>query len=281
MTEKVLLKHFAHKYLREKTLPSFTCPGCGLGIVTNCFLKAVEDLGHKDLSDFAFCSGIGCSAWIPSPYFKADTLHTLHGRAVPVALGVKLMKPDLHVVVFGGDGDLASIGLGHLIHAARRNLEITVIMVNNFVYGMTGGQVSPTTPEGVYTKSTPYGNVESPFDVAQTVKAAGAGYVARWTTFHVMQLKESIKAALQKDGFGFIEVISQCPTQYGRRVGLKTPVEMLKWFQKNSVTIKKSQTMDPKQLKGKIVVGVFADIKKPGLVNSYHGMIKRLKEKRL
>lgn len=278
MTEKDLLKHFARKYLREETLPTSTCPGCGIGIVTNCFLKAVEELGHKYFSDFVFCSGIGCSSWIPSPYFKADTIHTLHGRSVPVALGVKLMKPDLHVVVFGGDGDLASIGLGHLIHAARRNLEITVIMVNNFVYGMTGGQASPTTPQDVYTTSTPYGNVERPLDVAQTMKASGASYVARWTTYHAMQLKESIKKALQKKGFAFIEAVAQCPTQYGRRAGFKTPVDMLRWFQKNSVPIEKSRRMDAKHLKGKMTVGVFADAEKSGFARSYYGMIKRLRK---
>lgn len=271
-------KHFALKYLRTETLPTFSCPGCGIGITINCFLKAVEELGYKDLRNFAFCSGIGCSAWIPSPYFKADTLHTLHGRAVAVATGVKLMKPDLHVVVFGGDGDIAGIGMNHLIHAARRNLELTVIMVNNFVYGMTGGQASPTTPYGAYTTSTPYGNIERPIKVAETIKAAGASYIARWTTYHVMKLKESIKRGLQKKGLAFIEVISQCPTQYGRRIGLRTAPKMLNWFRENSVSIKKSENMTPEELREKIIVGVLADIEQPGFADLYYTMLKRIKE---
>lgn len=185
-----------------------------------------------DPRDLVVVSGIGCSAWIASPYFLADTLHTTHGRAIAFATGVKVGLPDKYVVVISGDGDLASIGGNHLIHAARRNVDITVILVNNFIYGMTGGQVAPTTPFGAITTTTPYRNIEHPLKVAETVAAAGASYVARWTTAHVYQLIESIKKALMTKGFSLVEVISQCPVQFGRRNKMKEPAEMLRWFLK-------------------------------------------------
>ncbi|RLE49800.1 MAG: 2-oxoacid:ferredoxin oxidoreductase subunit beta [Candidatus Methanomethylicota archaeon] len=253
------MEHFAVKYLRKERLPTPFCPGCGNGIIINCFMKAVEELGYNDLREFVFCSGIGCAAWIPSPHFKADSIHSLHGRAIPVAIGVKLMKPHLNVVVFGGDGDIVGIGLNHLIHAARRNIGITVIMVNNMIYGMTGGQVAPTTPEKAITTTSPYGNIENPIDAAKLVMEAGASYVARWTTYHVIPLKNSIKKALTKKGFSFIEVVSQCPTSYGRRVGLKSAVEMLKWFKENSIPISKAMNMKKEELKDKIIIGEFID----------------------
>lgn len=266
-------KHFSRKYLREEVLPTPFCPGCGLGIIMNCFLKAVEELGYEDLTKFVFCSGIGCSAWIPSPHFKADSLHVTHGRSIPVALGVKLVRPELNVVVFGGDGDLAGIGLNHLIQAARRNLEITVIMVNNMVYGMTRGQVAPTTPKGVKTTTSPYGNVEYPIDAASLLTAAGSSYVARWTTAHPVQLKNSIKKALTKKGFSFIEVMSQCPTFYGRRVGMDA-IEMLEWFKKNSIHISRAKDKD---VQDKIIIGEFIDIDKPGLAQQIYSLIKKLR----
>ena len=242
-------------YLRYIKLPF--CPGCGCYTVMNHFLRAVHELGHKDLSKFVFCSGIGCASWIPSPYFKADSIHTTHGRSIPVATGVKLIRPDLNVVVFGGDGDLVGIGLSHLIHSARRNLDITVIMVNNMVYGMTGGQVAPTTPLKAKTTTTPYGNYEYPLDATRLVTTAGASYAARWTTVHMDELKEAMKKALKTKGFAFLEVVSQCPTAFGRRVGLKTAAEMLRWFKKNSVPRKKAERMTEEELIGKIVVGEF------------------------
>jgi 2-oxoglutarate ferredoxin oxidoreductase subunit beta len=212
-------KHFALQYLREETLPSTFCSGCGAGEVTNSFIKAVKDLGHEDLSKFTFVSGIGCSSWITSPYFKADTLHTTHGRAIAFATGLKLANPELNVVVISGDGDLAAIGGNHLIHAARRNIDMTVICVNNYNYGMTGGQLGPTTFTGDRTSTSPYGNPERPFDISRLVAAAGANYVARWTTAHPVQAARAIRTALEKKGFSFVEMISQCPTSYGRRTG--------------------------------------------------------------
>lgn len=252
-------RHFAIKYLREETLPSTYCPGCGAGEVTSAFLKAISDLGHKDLSKFAFVSGIGCSAWIPSPHFKADTLHTTHGRAIAFATGLKLAQPELRVVVISGDGDLAAIGGNHLIHAARRNMDMTVICVNNYIYGMTGGQVGPTTFTGDRTTTSPYGNPERPFDLARLVTAAGANYVARWTTAHPIQAARSIRTALEREGFSFVEMISQCPTAYGKRTRSGTPPEMLKWFKKLPVR-KKGDPLDQRiPTKEGMDLGVFID----------------------
>ena len=254
------------------------CAGCGNLTIINCFLRAIHELGYKDPSKFVFCSGIGCAAWIASPYFKADSIHVTHGRSIPVATGVKLIRPDLNVIVFGGDGDLAGIGLSHLIHAARRNLDIAVIMANNMVYGMTGGQVAPTTPTKAKTTTTPYGNVERPFDTARLVAAAGASYTARWTTFQIEQLKESMKKAITHQGFAFIEAVSQCPTAFGRRIGLKTAPDMLRWFKEKSVRLHEDEKMAEKDLEGKIVVGEFVHRKFPTLNENLYEIIKEAKK---
>jgi len=262
----------AKTYLRD-IQPPF-CAGCGAFTVMNTFLRAIHEMGHKDLSGFVFCSGIGCSSWIPSPHFKADTLHVTHGRSIPVALGVKLMRPGLNVVVFGGDGDIVGIGLSHLIHAARRNLDITVVMVNNMIYGMTGGQVAPTTPFKTPTTTTPYGSFERPLDASKLVTAAGASYVARWTTAHVSQLKDSMKTALNTKGFAFIEVMSQCPTAFGRRVGMKDAGEMLRWFKSNSTTAEEAEKLTAQDLAGKIVIGELVKREAPSLSESVYAVLK-------
>ncbi|MHA1943211.1 MAG: thiamine pyrophosphate-dependent enzyme [Candidatus Thorarchaeota archaeon] len=255
----VAQKHFARQYLREEALPNPFCPGCGNGETTSAFLKAVSDLGHEDLSKFAFVSGIGCGAWIPSPHFKADTLHTTHGRAIAFATGLKMASPELKVVVISGDGDLAAIGGNHLIHAARRNMDMTVICSNNYIYGMTGGQVSPTTFTGDRTTTTPYGNPERPFDLARLVAAAGANYVARWTTAHPIQAARSMRTAIERRGFSFVEMISQCPTAYGRRTQAGSPPEMIQWFKKLPVR-KKGEPIDQRvPTKDGMDLGVFAD----------------------
>ncbi|MFX1509244.1 MAG: thiamine pyrophosphate-dependent enzyme [Promethearchaeota archaeon] len=208
--------YYRENYLRN--LPSAFCAGCGNGTILNSFVRAVDELimtkqiRHKDLLGV---SGIGCSAWIPSPHFKGDTLHTTHGRAIAFATGAKVMNPQLKIVVFTGDGDGAAIGGNHLIHAARRNIPMTVILVNNLNYGMTGGQSAPTTPLHVQTSTYPQ-HPEAPFDLTQLVLGAGASYVARWTTFYVNELIATIKEALIHPGFSFIEVISQCPTYAAR-----------------------------------------------------------------
>jgi len=272
LTEQFSIK----KYLRDLPLPF--CPGCGAMTVMSEFLRAVHELGHEDLSKFVFCSGIGCSAWIPSPHFMADSVHTLHGRSIPAATGIKLMKPEVNVVIFGGDGDIVGIGMSHFIHAARRNLDVLVIMVNNMIYGMTGGQVAPTTPFKSKTTTTPYGSFEHPLDAAALAATAGACYVARWTTAQPNELKESIKKALQMKGFRFIEATSQCPTAFGRRAGFKDAGEMLKWFKVNTVPSEQAQKMSENDLVGKIVVGEFVQRKRPTLIETVYEMIEEAKK---
>jgi 2-oxoglutarate ferredoxin oxidoreductase subunit beta len=190
-------------------------------------------------------------------------LHTTHGRPIPFATGVKVIRPDKTVVVIAGDGDLIGIGGNHLIHAARRNIDIKVFMVNNLIYGMTGGQLAPTTPAGVSTTTSPYGNVEEPFETAELVAAAGASYVARWTTYHVFPLMESMQKALTKKGFAFIEIRSQCPISYGRRVGQRTGTEALQEYKDSAVRVQEAMEMRPEELAGKIVVGRLAERDKP------------------
>lgn len=261
------------RYLRpELSLPF--CVGCGCINVMSSFLKAAHELGHTDLNKFVLCSGIGCSAWIPSPYIMADSIHVTHGRSIPVAMGVKLMRPDLNVVVFGGDGDLAGIGLSHLIHAARRNLDIMVVMVNNMIYGMTGGQVAPTTPHGAKTTTTPYGNFEYPLDTTRLVVTAGASYAARWTTAHGEQLKEAMKKAIATRGFAFVEAASPCPTAFGRRVGFKNVSEMLRWFLDNSIPLEKASKMTEKEQQNKIIVGEYVSREFPTLTDNIYEMLK-------
>jgi 2-oxoglutarate ferredoxin oxidoreductase subunit beta len=260
------------KYLRPIPMPF--CPGCGAFTVMSEFLRAAHDLGHENLNKFVFCSGIGCSSWIPSPHFIADSVHTLHGRSIPVATGIKLLRPDLNVVVFGGDGDIVGIGLSHFIHAARRNLDILVIMVNNMVYGMTGGQVAPTTPFKTKTTTTPYGSFEHPLDAAKLAVTAGASYVSRWTTAHPNELKDSIKKALTTRGFRYIEAVSQCPTAFGRKAGFKDAGEMLKWFKENAITIKQAESLSEEDLTGKIVLGEFIQRQRPTLVETIHKTIE-------
>jgi 2-oxoglutarate ferredoxin oxidoreductase subunit beta len=208
----------------------------------------------------------------------ADSLHVVHGRSIPVAMGVKLMRPDLNVVVFGGDGDISGIGLSHLIHAARRNLNIMVVMVNNMIYGMTGGQVAPTTPFGAKTTTTPYGNFEYPLDTTRLVVTAGASYAARWTTAHGEQLTSAMKKALATRGFAFIEAASPCPTAFGRRMGFKDVAEMLRWFQENSIPLERASRLPEKDLANKIVVGEYVSREVPTLTDNIHKTLEEAKK---
>ena len=266
----------SRKYMRDLKYPF--CAGCGLFSINDAFLRAVHELGHKDLSKFCFTSGIGCSSWIPSPYYMADSIHTLHGRSIPPATSIKLIRPDLNVVVFGGDGDIVGIGLSHFIHAARRNTDILVIMGNNMVYGMTGGQVAPTTPFNTRTTTSPYGSFEHPIDAARLAVTAGAAYSARWTTAHLTELKEAIKKALQMQGFRFIEVITHCPTAFGRRAGFKDIAEMLRSYKENAVTVEQAEKMSEEELERKIVIGEFVSRRRTTLVEAVYAMMKEAKE---
>jgi 2-oxoglutarate ferredoxin oxidoreductase subunit beta len=266
----------SRKYLRDMSLPF--CVGCGCTTVINHFLRAVHELGYEDLSKFVFCSGIGCAGWIPSPHFNADSIHTPHGRSIPVATGIRFLRPDLNIIVFGGDGDIAGIGVGHLVHAARRNLDIMVAMVNNMIYGMTGGQVAPTTPIGTKTTTTPYGSFEQPLDVIRLVAAAGASYVARWTTAHGEQLKEAFKKAIVTKGFAFVEATSPCPTAFGRRAGFNNVAEMFRWFRDNSVTLEEAEKMTVEELTSKIVVGEYVNRKIPTFTETLFKTIREAKK---
>ncbi|WP_456472328.1 2-oxoacid:ferredoxin oxidoreductase subunit beta [Methanocaldococcus sp.] len=268
------MEHFALKYLRKDRLPHMFCTGCGIGICINCFCKALDDL-NLDLDKTVLVSGIGCSSRVPG-YFYLDSLHTTHGRALAFATGIKVANPDLNVIVFTGDGDLAAIGGNHFIHACRRNIDLTVICINNNIYGMTGGQFSPTTPKGFRATTAPYGNVENNFDLCKLAEAAGASYVARWTTAHPFQLVRSIKKGIKKKGLAFIEVVSQCYTYFGRLNKFKSNVDLLNWIKNNSIPINKAKNME--NLEGKIIVGEFLDIEKPEYTEEVYKLIEREKQ---
>jgi len=268
------VEHPLRKYLRPSVGTTGFCPGCGDGTISQCVLRAIDEL-KMDMDDFVFVSGIGCAAWIISPYFNADVLHTTHGRPIAFATGIKLNLPEKKVMVISGDGDLTAIGGNHLIHAARRNIDLVVICVNNGIYGMTGGQVAPTTPRGARTITTPLGSLENAFDISPMVQAAGASYVARWTAYHPRQLTRSIKRAIQKKGFAFIEVISQCPVQFGAKTGAGSAVEMLKMFKERSVPVKKAVGTKLQETYDSIAVGDFVDTDKPELCEE----IAKLKER--
>ncbi len=247
-----------YKYLREEVFPTPFCPGCGHGILLGSITRAIDSL-NLDMTKVVFVSGIGCAAWIPSPHLKADTLHTLHGRAVAFASGLKFTRPDLEVIVISGDGDLAAIGGNHLIHAARRNVPITVICANNSIYGMTGGQQSPTTPCGAFSETTPEGNPEKPFDLCRLMKACDAQYVARYTVWHARQLIKAIEKAIATEGFSFLDVVSPCPTQFGRKNKISSGYDMLMDLKARSVLYQKAKTLPREELEGKVVIGEFND----------------------
>jgi len=258
-----------NQYLRTDRMPHIWCSGCGLGTTVNCFVRAIEGC-EIPLDDISVVSGIGCTGRVAG-YLKLDSFHTTHGRPIAFATGLKLANPKLKVVVYSGDGDLFAIGGNHFIHAARRNMDLTVICVNNFTYGMTGGQVTPTTPTDAVASTSPYGNTEEPFNLPHLAESAGAVYVARWTTFHARQVTKAMKEAIQKKGFSFVEIIAPCPTLYGRRNRLGDGLEMMQFYKENSVI---SNGADPKEVglgfKGKIVCGKFVDRDRPSFLEQYN-----------
>jgi 2-oxoglutarate ferredoxin oxidoreductase subunit beta len=269
--------HPFERYLRGGMIPHIWCDGCGNGIILNCFVHAIDDL-KMDIDKIVVVSGIGCIGRL-SGYTNTDSYHTTHGRAIAFATGVKLANPDLTVVAISGDGDLFAIGGNHFIHAARRNVDIKVICANNFNYGMTGGQYGPTTPLNAWTTTTPYGNIEHPFNLVHLAAASGAVYVARWTTLHVRRLVESIKKMLQKEGFSFIEVITPCPEIFGRRNKMATGIEMMNWFKKASDIRNNSDPAKAEITSEKIVLGEFVDIEKPTYDRLLRDMISKVQKK--
>ncbi|WP_238134222.1 thiamine pyrophosphate-dependent enzyme [Calderihabitans maritimus] len=225
----------------------------------------------------ALVGGIGCSGWIPV-YIDVDTLHVLHGRAIPFASGLKMSDPSRKVIVFTGDGDCLGIGGNHFIHGARRNIDITVIMVHNQIYGMTGGQVAPTTPSHGKTKTSPYGNPEIPFDGCALAKAAGATFVARWTTAHPRQLSKTIAEAIDHEGFSFIEVLTQCPTQAGRVIyGVADPAQLLDMLKANTINVNAAKNKSIEELTGKILIGnLYHDDERLEFASNYYKKISKL-----
>ena len=271
------LVHPFSKYLRSAMMPHIWCSGCGNGVVLNCFVHALDEL-QKDLDKLVVVSGIGCIGR-SAGYTNADSFHTTHGRAIAFATGVKLANPELDVVILSGDGDLFAIGGNHFIHAARRNIGIKVICANNFNYGMTGGQQGPTTPPEALTTTTPYGNIEHPFNLVHLAAASGATYVARWTTLHVRRLTLSIKRMLQKEGFCFIEVVSPCPEIFGRRDKMRTGLERMEWFRRASVVENFSDPSKAEITQEKIVVGEFVNVEKVSYERLLHEKIAQINEK--
>ncbi len=262
LTEEVHGRHPMDDLLRTDRLPHIWCPGCGLGTSLTCFLSALCKSG-LDMDKVSVVSGIGCTGRVAG-YVRLDSFHTTHGRAIPFATGLKLANPELKVVVFSGDGDLVTIGGNHFIHAARRNIDLTVICVNNFNYGMTGGQAGATTPIGGVTTTTPYGNYEYPFNVSALAAASGAVYVARWTVLHARRLERSMTEALLKPGFSLVEVISPCPTGFGRRHKQREGLDTLRHYHEHG-TIRHG--IDPREtdigLTGALMEGKFVDMDKP------------------
>ena len=274
------IEELRDKYIRKDLLPTMFCPGCGNGQVLNYVIRAIDDLNIPQ-NNLVFVSGIGCSSRLPA-YLEAYGVHTTHGRALAYATGIKITNPDLSVIVFTGDGDLAAIGLNHFLHAIRRNIDITVICINNENYGMTGGQVSPTTPMGISTSTTAYFYIEHSFNLSFLALAAGAIYVARWTTAHSNQAIKSIKKGLKKKGLAFIELISPCPVN--KKV---SPQELLNYYLEETIRYSPECEDDPSsrvfkdlnesftaQWKGKIIVGEITDLDK----RNYHQLYEELRE---
>jgi 2-oxoglutarate ferredoxin oxidoreductase subunit beta len=256
-------------YLRERFFPHLWCPGCGHGTVLNCLLRAVEQLGLKK-NDIVMTSGIGCSARI-SGYVDFHSLHTLHGRALAFATGVKLSRPELTLLVPMGDGDALAIGGNHFIHAARRNIDITAIVMNNRIYGMTGGQFSPLSEPGTRATTAPYGTIDKAFDVVELASAAGASFVARTTTYHVQEATEIFKKAILHKGFSVVEILTQCPTHYGRKNKEGDAADMLQIYKNKTAKIGSEAIAGDPSLLGR---GIFVDRRVPEYCEEYEKIIQ-------
>ncbi|MBU1318906.1 MAG: 2-oxoacid:ferredoxin oxidoreductase subunit beta [candidate division Zixibacteria bacterium] len=267
-----------HRYLRpKKKFPHVWCSGCGLGVILGSLIRSIDALEiPKD--NITVCSGIGCSSRLPV-YVDFNTLHTTHGRAIAFATGVKVANDRLKVIVVTGDGDCLAIGGNHFIHACRRNIDITVILANNWIYGMTGGQYSPTTPTTKFGSTAPYGNLEQPFDPAKLAIASGAAYVARTTVYHVDQMDKMIKGALAKKGFSVVEVISNCHTYFGRLNRAGDAVQMLDWMKKHAMPIQAARKLPPEKMEGKFVTGLLHDEEKDEYCEKYARLVDELMNK--
>ncbi len=267
----------ARTYLRpSKKLPTVWCGGCGLGIILSAMIRAIARIGVEK-NDVAVVSGIGCTGRMPT-YVDFNTLHTTHGRALAFATGIKLARPSLTVIAAMGDGDALAIGGNHFIHACRRNIDMTAIVANNSIYGMTGGQYSPTTPHGKRGTTAPYGNVEHALDVASLAAGAGATFVARSSVYHARELDRLFEKAIRHKGFSVVEAVTNCYTSYGRLNNHASPVEMLRWMKENSVPFAAAAKMDPEELEGKFTRGVIVDRELPEFIESYDEQASALAE---
>ena len=272
-------EHPMESLLRMDRIPHIWCPTCGIGTAVTAFAEALKKV-DTPLDKISVVSGISCTGRVAG-YIKLDSFHSTHGRALPFATGLKLANPELKVVVISGDGDIAGIGGNHFIHAARRNMDIVVICVNNFIYAMTGGQVAATTPLTANTSTSPYGNFENPFSLPQLAESCGAVYVARWTALHVRRLTRSITEAMNKKGFSFIEIICPCSTIYSRRNKLGDGLDLMKFYHDNSVIKHGADTREMAiEYQKQIVVGKFIDRERPTFLDAHNAWMKqRLKDK--
>lgn len=261
-------------FLRTKKLPHIWCPGCGNGIVTSALVRAIEKSGFNQ-RDVVIVSGIGCSSRAAG-YLNFNTLHTTHGRALAFATGLKMARPELILFVIMGDGDCSAIGGNHFIHAARRNIDLNAIIINNHIYGMTGGQHSPLTPVGMKATTAPRGTLEREFDLLALAKGAGATFAARGIVVQPRQLEQLIVKAARHKGFSVVEAISTCPISYGRRNKLGGAVEMMRDMKERAVSEEKAGTMDSSELAGKIVTGVFYSIEAPEFSEEYYKQVAKL-----
>ncbi len=266
-----------HSYLREDKLPHIWCPGCGHGIILSSLIRAIDSLKWKK-NDIALVSGIGCSSRTPG-YVDFNTLHTTHGRSLPFAAGIKFAKPELNVISVMGDGDAVAIGGNHFIHAARRNIGITALIFNNNIYGMTGGQFSPTTPEYSIASTSPYGNIDTPFDIVKLAMGAEAGFVARSTAIHVPALDNIIKKALKYKGFSVVEILSFCPIQYGKRNKMKSSKLLMDWIKDITIPINKYKELSDVDKKNKIPIGIFIEKDRKEYTEHYEEFILSLAKK--
>jgi 2-oxoglutarate/2-oxoacid ferredoxin oxidoreductase subunit beta len=271
------VEHIEYMYLRPtKKFPNVWCAGCGIGIVMSALIRAIDRIGlEKD--DVALVSGIGCTGRMPV-YMDFNTIHTTHGRALAFATGLKIARPTLKVITIMGDGDALAIGGNHFIHAARRNIGITAIVVNNAIYGMTGGQYSPTTPINARASTAPYGNIEPPMPICELAIAAGATYVARSTVYHAIELDRFIEQAIRKNGFSLVEAVSYCHTTYGRMNKLGSPTDMMRQLKDNSVSLNGVEKLSPEERETKIIRGILHDVEKPEYTQLYEQLIQQMQQ---
>ncbi len=258
------------KYIRERFFPHIWCPGCGHGTILNSVLHAVQELDLKK-SDVSMVSGIGCSSRITG-YCDFHTMHTMHGRALACATGLKLVKPSLNIIVPMGDGDATAAGGNHFIHACRRNIDLTVIVMNNRIYGMTGGQFSPLSGEGIWATTSPFNSIDMAFDTVQLALGAGATFVARSTTFHVKECISLIKKGIQHKGLSVIEIMAQCPTYFGRKNKISTAVKFLESYRDTTALVGSKKLEENPELTPR---GIFRDVSMPEYCEEYSKLIAK------